>query len=171
MPEKIITVRFGPSEIATVNFDGVDTTYSLELREISLNGVQGTDVGKAFSIHFRDNGGGSGFITESFQQIRNTGSVVGSNIGERSATGSKDIPFFIEASPYVHIEYNFPHILINNQGVPSTKYAFVPSLVFAEDGTTQPIFSSCILKFCLKYGPNNQGSNNWPTIKYAFRNG
>ena len=171
MPDKIITVPFGPSELATVNFDGLDTTYRLELREIILNGVQGTDVGKSFTLHFQDGSGGTGStVTESFQQVRPTGRAVGPNIGEKSATGSKDIPIFIDNSPLVHIEYNYPHVLIN-QPVPSTKYTFTPNLVLSSDGQTQPIFSSCVLKFCLSYGPNNQYSNYWPTIKYAFRNG
>lgn len=171
MPDKIITVKFGPSELNTVNFDGQDTTYRLELREILISGIQGTDVGKSFTLHFKDQSGGYGnTVTESFQQVRGTGRTTGPNISEKSATGSKDIPIFIDQSPTLHIEYNFPHVLIN-QPVPSTKYCFTPSLVFSEDGITQPIFSSCVLKFFLRAGPNNQYTNDWNTIKRAFRNG
>lgn len=171
MPDRSITVTFSPGDRSTVDFDGIDTTYRVELREVIVNGVQGTDVGRVFSLKFPDGGGGSSMVQESFQQVRPTVSADPPNAGEKKATGCTDIPIFIDQSPTVKYEWNYPRVLVNNRQVPSSKYTFNPRLVLAADGYTEPLYSSCTCLFVLSYGPNDQSTKDWQTIKRAFRNG
>lgn len=171
MPKRTITLTFTPSQtFNTINLDGIDTTYRIELREFIVNGVQGTDVGQVINLRLRDGSDGNSFVTESFQQIRETATNIGPNQNELSATNAGDIPLYLTSSPTTYQEYNYPRVLVENRAVPSTKYALVPKLVF-KNGITPPVFTSCTITLVLSWGPNNQSTNNYNTIKRAFYNG
>lgn len=144
-----------------------NTPVSVRLRQYTITGVQGTDVGEAFALRLNNND----LVHEGFYILRDANSsstYANPNMSKISRT--RDIPLVIDASGVTSRELNRPYILTATKPISNPNLLIDPIIVKGSDGVTEPIYDKAIIVLEIDYIPTKYGTTDLNIITPAWRN-